>query len=59
MGLNLIVVVVREENVPNLFPLHFRRSTTRTLPTEEFRRSAGIDATLSIMVGNVAHQLFG
>ena len=52
-----MVIIIREENVPNLSPLNLRRRTTCPLPTQQLGRRRPINAILSIVVSDIAHQL--
>lgn len=52
-----MIIIVREEDAPNLPPLHFGRGATRSFATEKLRSSRAIDTRLGVIVGNLAHQL--
>lgn len=56
---DLVIMVVGEEEIPDLFPLHIGSHTACPFPGQQLRHRGAVDAGFWVMIGNVAHLLPG
>ena len=57
--MDLVVLIVWKEDVPNLFPLCLGGSATDPLAGQQLDRGSSIHPRLGIVIQNVAHHLLG
>jgi hypothetical protein len=55
--MDLVVLIVWKENVPNLLPLCLGRSAADPFARQQLDRGSSVHARLGIVVQNVAHHL--
>lgn len=57
-GLHAVVIVVGEQEIPDLLPLNFGSHATCPFSAEEFRHRGAINTRLWVVVSDVAHLFF-